>query len=366
MKRIVVPTVGLIALIGIAALAAHAATSPPTNLKQVGDHWTAWDPPQAGPDAYIIQKGDTLWDLAGTWFGDPFLWPQIWDENRYVLDSHWIYPGDPLVVPGRPTVVPDDGPPPVAETTPPSQGEETTRPPAERAVALPPPLLPVASATDLYCTGFITQDAQEAGLQISASDEEGEIMGAGDVMFVNQGTAHGVRAGDTFAILRWTRTVYHPTTREALGTLVRRMGKARVLVAHENTSTTLIEMSCEDIVAGDVLVSWRNIPMPMMSEMPELDPFDAPPSGEANGHIVAARDGLGTVGAGHVIFTDLGQHTGVVPGDVLALYRERSGGLPRLILGQAVVLTVETETSTAKIVKSTRESEIGDFVEIWR
>ena len=54
------------------------------------------------------------------------------------------------------------------------------------------------------------------------------------------------------------------------------MGKARVLVAHENTSTALIEMSCEDIIAGDILVSWRNIPMPMMSEIPELDPFDAP------------------------------------------------------------------------------------------
>ena len=364
MKRIVVPTVGLIVLIGIAASAAYAATSPPTNLKQVGDHWTAWDPPQAGPDAYIIQKGDTLWDLAGTWFGDPFLWPQIWDENRYVLDSHWIYPGDPLVVPGRPTVVPDDGPPPVAEVTPPRR-EETERP-VERSVPLPPPLLPVASTTDLYCTGFITQDVQEAGLQISGGHKEGEIMGTGDVMFVNQGTAHGVRAGDTFAILRWTRPVYHPTTGETLGTLVRRMGKTRVLVAHETSSTALIEMSCEDIVAGDSLVPWRDIPMPMMSEMPELDPFDAPSSGEASGRIVAARDGLGTVGAGHVIFTDLGQHTGVVPGDVLAVYRERTGGLPRLILGQAVVLTVETETSTAKIVISTRESEIGDNVEIWR
>ena len=196
MKRIVVPTVGLIALIGIAALAAYAATSPPTNLKQVGDHWTAWDPPQAGPDAYIIQKGDTLWDLAGTWFGDPFLWPQIWDENRYVLDSHWIYPGDPLVVPGRPTVVPDDGPPPVAETTPPSREEETDPAPGRaRGHALPPPLLPVASTTDLYCTGFITQDAREAGLQISGNDKEGEIMGAGDVMFVNQGRPTGSGRG---------------------------------------------------------------------------------------------------------------------------------------------------------------------------
>ena len=101
---------------GGVAFGEEPQTTPPKNLKKVGDHWTPWDPPAPGPDAYIIQKGDTLWDLAGKWFEDPFLWPQIWDENRYILDSHWIYPGDPLVVPGRPTVVPAEGVPPVAES----------------------------------------------------------------------------------------------------------------------------------------------------------------------------------------------------------------------------------------------------------
>ncbi len=67
-----------------------------------------------------------------------------------------------------------------------------------------------------------------------------------------------------------------------------------------------------------------------------------------------------------MIHTDLGQHAGVSPGDVLLLYREREHGLPRQMLGQAVILTVETETSTAKVVNSTRESEIGNWVEVWR
>ncbi len=70
MKRFGILVVGLILGVSIAGLA--LATGPPTNLKLVGDHWTAWDPPEAGPDAYLIQKGDTLWDLAEQWFGDPF------------------------------------------------------------------------------------------------------------------------------------------------------------------------------------------------------------------------------------------------------------------------------------------------------
>jgi hypothetical protein len=361
MKRIGVCAVVPVVLIGIGTLAALAATHPPTNLKLVGDHWTPWDPPEPGPDAYIIQKDDTLWDLAGKWFGDPFLWPQIWDENRYILDSHWIYPGDPLVVPGRPTVVPEGGPPPVTEVTPPPVREEPSP-----VLPEPEPLRPIASQTDLYCSGFIAQGEHSPQLWIAGRHVEREILGEGDVVYLNQGRTHGLRPGDTFAVLRWADTVYHPTTTLPLGTLVRRMGKARVLLAHDNTSTAVIEMSCEDILEGDELVPWETIPAPMMSSLPEFDPLDPTTRGGPIGQIVTARDNLSVVAQGHVIFTDLGQHTGVVPGDVLMLFREQGRGLPRLMLGQAIVLTVETETSTAKIVTSARESEIGDWVEIWR
>jgi hypothetical protein len=125
-------------------------------------------------------------------------------------------------------------------------------------------------------------------------------------------------------------------------------------------------MSCEDILEGDDLVPWEIIPTPMLSSLPPFDALDPTPTGGPLGRIVAARDQLSVTGEGHVIFTDLGQHTGVAPGDVLVMFRERPRGLPRLMLGQAVVLTVEAETSTAKIMSSTRESGIGDWVELWR
>ena len=52
------------------------------------------------------------------------------------------------------------------------------------------------------------------------------------------------------------------------------------------------------------------------------------------------------------------------PGDVLLVYRERRQGLPRAMLGQAVILTVESETSTAKMMSSARESVVGDWVAV--
>ena len=370
MKRFGILVVGLILGASIAGLA--LATGPPANLKLVGDHWTAWDPPEAGPDAYLIQKGDTLWDLAEQWFGDPFLWPQVWDENRYILDSHWIYPGDPLVVPGRPTVVPEGGPPvavlpPARETDIPDTPAPTpVLPGPDPVLPVPDPLLPVATVSEIQCSGFISPGNPTSGLSIVGHRTERYSLAEGNVVFLNQGSNHGLRAGDSFVVRRWTEPVIHPSTDESIGILVRRLGRVRILLTHENTSTALIEMSCEDIYSGDELVPWKEIPTPMMTGLPPFDPLDPTPTGGLAGQIVSSRDNLWALGQGHLIYTDLGQHTGVSPGDVLLVYRERDHGLPRNVLGQAVILTVEAETSTAKMMSSTRESVVGDWVEVWR
>src|ERR1051325_3817427 len=88
-----------VVLLGSVAVAS-AADRPPQDLHRVGDHWTAWNPPQPpeGVQTHIVERGDTLWDLAAKYYGNPYLWPQIWEKNQYILDAHWIYPGDPLVL----------------------------------------------------------------------------------------------------------------------------------------------------------------------------------------------------------------------------------------------------------------------------
>jgi hypothetical protein len=352
------------------------STRPPKNLKKVGDHWTPWDPPQPVEGAYIIQQGDTFWDLASKWLGDPHLWPQVWDQNRYVLDSHWIYPGDPLSVPAKPNVVPPEGPAPTA-AAPPAEGgsgaatetaaAETETPPApvEAPSRTTPAMIQIADEHDLYCSGWIDTEHQPSLLKISGAELEKIMQAHNDIVYLNQGRTQGIQAGADYVVVRPNHKVVHPATKETVGTFTQRMGHVRVLCAQENTATAVVVSACEDIRPGDELLPWKELQSPMMDHVPPVDRCSEP-SGLAQGWVIdGGPDQLVAVGGGNLVSTDLGPEDGIRPGSLLTLYRD-NGDLPRIVLGQGVVLSVESTTSTVKVLHSRVEVRRGDRAEVFQ
>jgi nucleoid-associated protein YgaU len=59
-------------------------------------------------EVYIVQKGDTLWSISETLFGDSLFWPKIWALNRQgIVNPHFITPGMKVrFFPGSPDYVP--------------------------------------------------------------------------------------------------------------------------------------------------------------------------------------------------------------------------------------------------------------------
>ena len=42
------------------------------------------------PQTYIVQEGDTLWDISSVFLRDPWYWPEIWFKNPQVENPHLI------------------------------------------------------------------------------------------------------------------------------------------------------------------------------------------------------------------------------------------------------------------------------------
>src|SRR4030095_1373897 len=102
---------------------APAATSqlpaqgpPPKNLTKLPDgHFSANSDPRDVENFEIhgVVGGDTLSGISKEVLKDGKLWPQIWEQNEHVVNPHWIYPNDKILI--RPVTPISDAKPPDSE-----------------------------------------------------------------------------------------------------------------------------------------------------------------------------------------------------------------------------------------------------------
>lgn len=111
---------------------AHAETTPPPepgpaagvvqSLPQVGGDEELLETPESGDSdrveqdaadfiSVVVQRGDTLWELAATYMGDPLRWPEIFEANQGVEQPGGYTLSDPdLIDVGWVLQIPQDVP----------------------------------------------------------------------------------------------------------------------------------------------------------------------------------------------------------------------------------------------------------------
>ncbi len=394
--RIVTVICGLLLAFGLLSFA-NGTSTPASNEAQI----------------HKVQEGETLWTIAEKYYGDGKLWPKIWDANKdKVSNAQSLKVGDELVIPPKEGELPAATPAPESVAPTPSPVAETTLPPAStetapapeqpQATAQPPqPSTPVAQTptamgltkskpprafaddADLYCSFFVA-DGQDESIRLIASEHQDSKIGfdVGDSVFINKGTVDGIAMGMEYMVVNNEGHLKHPVTHQDLGTLYHMLGRVRVECIYEKTCMGTIVQGCTAVELGNILIPFKESPVPTGTFKPT--PQCQQPTGRSTGYVVHSQDNVMAMSEGHDVLIDLGSRDGIVPGDILTIYREDlSRGrlvssstfagslysvsrkdLPRWVLGNLVVVMTQEKVSTARIIESYEDISVGDRVEI--
>lgn len=339
----------------------------PVGPATVAPHWSKYDYPKSVPEGlpyYVIEKGDTLWDLSKRFLGSPYLWPQIWNQNKYISDAHWIYPGDPLVMP-KVALISDQAGTAGADA---GLGEEGGLPTGTAGGADAGSLLfPVTEEHALQCAAYVVTEKEDDGLRVLGSEQgrDKHALTERDILYLNRGSNAGVKAGDVYSFHRVAYKVKHPTTGKTLGTKIETTGWGRVILVTDNSASVEVDSACDNISAGNYLKPFEKQNVPLALRRPPADRL-TPPSGKAGGYVVDISDDHLTAGDNSFVTLDMGSEAGLTPGNILTVYRTvyPSQPTPRNVVGEVAILTVRERTATAKVVNSRDAIVYGDQVEL--
>jgi hypothetical protein len=303
------------------------------------------------PELHVVRHGDTLWDICFYYFNDPWQWPKVWSYNPQITNPHWIYPGDLVRLLPRGQFA-EQQPTTVKE---PEKGGDTK--PVDR---VPPPA--TRTQVGIRQLAFVEKKDLDKSITIDGSVDEKELLGIGDSVYLTYPSNNPPEVGKTY-------TVYAPGNAvKNLGSYVHILGEIQVnSVKQDKRARGTITLSNQEIVRGNKVG-------PLVKQYKNVPPVA--PKVDAQGTIVAQLNAEQLIGAGQVVFIDLGQASGLEVGNRMYVVR-RGDGLPSeardlagqddrrypaRALGQITVVEVGDKISVGLVTLSVQEMGIGDVV----
>lgn len=293
------------------------------------------------PDTYVVQKGDTLWDIAGKFLTKPWLWPEIWQANPQVKNPHRIYPGDVLslvYIDGKPRLV--------------LGGDGTLRPRVRAEQLESAAAVPLGDVLPFLKKVRVVDKDELAHMPYIVAVEENRLRAtAGQLVYVRGMDA---QPGTRVLVLRATQEYREVPVRVPRGETQRRVD-ARSLTDEKEFSrprwywtyalnhsfrgeteylgTEVLEIAEGEVLRGGdpatVLVQHGDMELRKADKVipARSMPFDlafyphAPKEMPSNLRVVAFTDALNSVGPRQVVALSKGERDGIEPGQVYAVYR---------------------------------------------
>ena len=368
------PVKNLLSIGAVLALLAIAAPAYADTVALTPDH----------PDRYVVQKGDTLWDISKRFLKDPWRWASVWTINDQVKNPHLIYPGDVILltyVDGKPQlsvareekVVPAPAGVEEQTVTPTTAIEEPAgetqtgmnvvklRPKAhaESITSAIPTISPEAIVPFLTEPLAVGRSELDRAGYVTIGLDDRRALGDGSQFY-----ARGLKNSGTeyYQIFRQGAALKHPDTGEILAYEALFLGDARLLESGDPAKLMVTR------VKQEILPTDRLLQTPEKAALPYY--FPRAPEKNVDGRILAAVNGLREFGPNTIVAISLGKREGMEEGHVLRIMRhvglskdpvtQRMYKLPDEETGLLMIFRVFDKVSYALIMNATRPVHIHD------
>jgi hypothetical protein len=189
-----------------------------------------------------------------------------------------------------------------------------------------------------------------------------------DIVGVGVNANVALNPGDRLAVVRPAQRLIHPRTGLPISRVLYILGMVEVKEARDRVVLGRVSYSCGAMGIGDLVMPYTP------AQVPE-DKIAQPTQRSVEGVVVDSLRGERLIGMLQAVFLDVGAAQGVGPGDVFGIYRpsppvvDAAGAIlaiPPVRLGEAVVIRVTDQTSTAAVTTSALDVRIGDQVALSR
>jgi hypothetical protein len=340
----------------LAALVIAAPAGVATSQEQGIDRGVIPVAPDA-PERYVVQPGDTLWDISAKFLTDPWYWPEIWHINPQVANPHLIYPGDELAltwVDGRPQVTVARG---GATRLSPRVREQ---PLSEAIHAIPYDRI----AAFMQRPAVLSADQVEGAPYVAHARDHRLIASVGNDVYVRRLSDGAI--GDRFSIYHVGEELRDPDDGDVLGYQGLYAGEADLHRLGKPATMRVVD-SARETLEGDIL-------LPVEAES-KMDFIPRAPSADVDGTIMSVIDDRTVVAEYDVVIINRGKQHGLEPGHVLAVWEageevrdvtanreSRNVQLPDERNGLAMVFKAYERMSYGLMMQSDREVHVGDAV----
>lgn len=309
------------------------------------------------PERYVVQPGDTLWDISRKFLTDPWYWPEIWHINPQVANPHLIYPGDELAL----TWV--DGKPVVSL----ARAGEARLSPRVREHPLSEAILAIPYDRIAAFMGrpklLAVEQVDRAPYVVAARDER-LISSVGNDIYVRR-LSNGT-VGNRYDVYHVGDELRDPDDGDVVGYQGLYTGEANLNRLGDPATLRVVD-SVRETLEGDILVD--------IEHEPKMNFIPRAPGVQVDGTIMSVIDERTVVADYDIVIINRGTRHGLEPGHVLEVWeageevpdmtrnpKSRRVQLPDERNGVTLIFKAYDRMSYGLMWRSDREVQVGDMV----